>query len=107
MLVIKESVGILFAEVKVDATNRHVHRGQLPCGRIGFLTVHRDMLFLLGSIVLLLLRVLLDELAAGDKKAAAAHRWVIHAAGIGFEHFYDQRHDAFGRVVLTALLAFG
>ena len=36
-----------------------------------------------------------------------AHRRVIHAPGVGLEHFHDQGDDALGGVILAALLAFG
>src|SRR5690554_2332809 len=36
-----------------------------------------------------------------------AHGRVIHAPGVGLEHFHDQGDDTFWGVVLAALLAFG
>ena len=65
------------------------------------------MLFLFGSVVVLLTGVLFDELVAGDKETAGAHGGVVHAARIGLQHFHNQGDDAFRRVILAALFAFG
>ena len=106
MLVVQQGVGVFSAEVKVDATDRHVHGCQTPGGRVRFLAVDGDLLLLFSSVVVLLARVLFNKAIAGHKEPAGAHRRVIHAAVIGLEHFDDQGHDAFWRVVLAALFAF-
>ena len=94
-----ETVGWLFAKVKVDPADGHVHRGQSPCGGVRFLSVNGDVADLAA--------VLFDEFLAGDKEAAAAHRGVVDSPFERFEHFDDQVDDGFGRVILPALFAFG
>src|SRR5690606_20690806 len=107
VLVVEEGVGVLLAEVEVDAADGHVHGRQLPGGGVGFLAVYGDVLLLFGGVVVLLLGVLFNELVAGDKEAAGTHGRVVHAAGVGLEHFHDQGDDALGGVVLATLLALG
>src|SRR5690606_38772695 len=107
VLVVEEGVGVLLAEVEVDAADGHVHGRQPPGGGVGFLAVYGDVFLLFGGVVVLLLGVLFNELVAGNKEAARAHRRVINTPGIGLEHFHDQGDDAFGGVVLAALLALG
>ena len=80
MLVVQEGIGVLLAEVEVDAPDGHVHGGQIPGGGIGFLAVHGDVLLLLAGIVVLFAGVFFNELVAGDKEAAGAHGRVVHPA---------------------------
>src|SRR5690606_30132449 len=107
VLVVEEGVGVLLAEVEVDAADGHVHGRQLPGGGVGFLAVYGDVLLLFGGVVVLFLGVLFNELVAGDKETAGTHGRVIHAAGVGLEYFHDQGDDALGGVVLATLLALG
>ncbi len=39
MLRLGETVGVVFAEVVINATNRHIHGGKFPCGWVEFLPV--------------------------------------------------------------------
>jgi hypothetical protein len=43
VLVVGIGVGGLFAEIKINATDRHVHGGELPCGVVVFLAVDRNI----------------------------------------------------------------
>ncbi len=107
VLVIQEAVGVLLAEVKIDAPDGHVHCGQLPGGGVALLAVDGDMLFLFGCLVVFFVGMGFDELVIGDKEATGAHGRIIDTAVVGFEHFDNQGDDAFGRVILAALFAFG
>ena len=64
VLVVQEGVGVFLAKVEVDAPYGHVHGGQFPGGWVGLLTIHGDVLLLLGCVVVLFAGVLLDELIA-------------------------------------------
>ena len=39
MLRLGETVGVVFAEVVINATNRHIHGGKFPSGGVEFLPV--------------------------------------------------------------------
>ena len=106
VLVVQQRICVFAAEVEVDATDCHVHRRQFPGGRVGFLAVNGNLLLLLGGVVLLLARMLFNEAIAGHEEPAGTHRRVINAAVIRLEHFDNQGHDAFWRVVLPTLLTF-
>ena len=106
VLVIQKTVGVLFAKVKVDAANGHIHGRQLPGGGVALLTIHGDMLFLLAGVVMALFGVLLNKLLTGDKETTGAHGRVIHPPLKGLQHFHNQGDDAFRRVVLATLFAF-
>ena len=76
MLGIGKGVGIGLAKIKGQAPNRHVHRRELPCGRVELLPIDRDLL----TVALMLT----DKAFRLHKKAARAHRRVIDAPLIGF-----------------------
>ena len=94
-----EAVGVVFAEVVINAADGHVHGGKFPCGGVEFLPVD-------GNDVDV-------ALMGGDKsfglyeKAAAAHGRVIYAARVWLEHFDNQGNYGFGREILAAAFAFG
>ncbi|PRL25192.1 hypothetical protein BV089_01759 [Haemophilus influenzae] len=94
-----ETVGVVFAEVVINAANRHIHGGELPCGGVEFLPVdgHVVDVALMGG----------NKAFGLHEKAATAHSWVIHAAGVWLEHFDNQGNDGFRREILPAAFAFG
>ena len=99
MLRLRETVGVVFAEVVVNAANRHVHGGKFPSGGVEFLPVdgHVVDVALMGG----------DKAFGLHEEAAAAHGRVIHAAGVGLKHFDNQGNDGFRREILSAAFAFG
>lgn len=98
VLRLDEAVGVVSAEVVINAADGHIHGGEFPGGGVEFLPVD-------GHVVDV-------ALMSGDKafglheKAAAAHGWVIHAAGVWLEHFDNQGNNGFWREILSAALAF-
>ncbi|EDJ88580.1 hypothetical protein CGSHi22121_11140 [Haemophilus influenzae 22.1-21] len=72
MLRLGETVGVMFTEVVINATNRHIHGGKFPSGWVEFLPVDGNVVdvALMGG----------DKAFGLHEKAAAAHGWVIHAA---------------------------
>ena len=96
-----EAVGVLLAEVGVDAADGEVHLRQPPGGVVGFLAVDADVADCRPPCASHELSRDLNEHAAG---AAAG---VEDAALVRREHLDQQPDDAAGRVELAALLAFG
>ena len=94
-----EAVGVVLAEVVINAANRHIHGSELPSGRVEFLPVDGNVVdvALMGG----------DKAFGLHEKAAAAHGWVIHAAGVWLKHFDNQGNDGFWREILSAAFAFG
>ena len=99
MLRLGEAVGVVFAEVVINAADGHVHGGEFPSGWVEFLPVDGNVVdvALMGG----------DKAFGLHEKAAAAHGRVIHAAGVWLEHFDNQGNNGFGREILPAAFAFG
>lgn len=93
-----ETVGVVFAEVVINAANRHIHGGEFPGGGVEFLPVDGNVVdvALMGG----------DKAFGLHEKAATAHSRVIYAAGVWLEHFDNQGNDGFGREILAAAFAF-
>ncbi|EDK13739.1 hypothetical protein CGSHiR3021_04522 [Haemophilus influenzae 22.4-21] len=72
MLWLGETVGVVFAEVVINAANRHIHGGEFPCGGVGFLPIDGNVVdvALMGG----------DKAFGLHEKAATAHGRVIHAS---------------------------
>src|SRR5690554_4286555 len=81
MLVVGVGAGRLFAKVKINATNYHVHGGQLPSGVVGFLAINRNIAYFA--------LVLGDEFFGLHKETVTVYGRVIDAAFKRFEHLYD------------------
>ena len=98
MLRLREAVGVVFAEVVINATNRHVHGGEFPSGRVEFLPVdgHVVDVALMGG----------DKAFGLHEKATTAHGRVIHATGVWLKHFDNQGNNRFRREILSAAFAF-
>ena len=99
VLVVGEGVGRFLAEVEIEATDDHIHGGELPGGMVVLLAVNRDIAELSA--------VLLDELLALHEEAPRAHGRVVDPPGEGLQHLDDQGNDRLGGVKLAALLPFG
>ncbi len=97
--IVVEAVGLMGAEVGVDAADGQVHLGQLPGGGVGLLAVDGD--------VAQPAAVLLDELLALYKHPTGATAGVVHAALVGLDHLHQQLHHALRGVELAASLALG
>ena len=98
MLRLGEAVGVVFAEVVINAANRHVHGSEFPGGWVEFLPVdgHVVDVALMGG----------NKAFGLHEKAAAAHSGVIHATRVWLEHFDNQGNDGFRREILSAAFAF-
>lgn len=70
--VVEECVRAKFAKVSFDAANGKIHLCQLPCGRVGVLTIHRDVLDIPA--------VIFDELRGLDKHTARPAAGVVDTA---------------------------
>ena len=99
VLRLREAVGVVLAEVVINAANRHIHGGKFPSGWVEFLPVdgHVVDVALMGG----------DKAFGLHEKAAAAHGRVIHAAGVWLKHFDNQGNNGFRREILAAAFAFG
>ena len=94
-----EAVGVVFAEVVINAADGHVHGSEFPGGWVEFLPVDGNVVdvALMGG----------DKAFGLHEKAATAHSRVIHAAGVWLEHFDNQGNYGFRREILAAAFAFG
>lgn len=97
--VVEECVCVVFAEVRVDAADGHVHFCHFPGVGVGLLSVN--------AYIVAVAAMVLDKLDALHEHAAGAAAGVINAlAFAGFEDFDDGFHDACGGVEFAALDAF-
>ena len=94
-----EGVGVLLAEVALNAANGQIHLGQPPGGVVRFLAVDADVADFAA--------VGLDELFRLDEHAAGAAARVIDPALVRGQHLDQHTDHAAGRVELAALLALG
>jgi len=99
MQIAVETIGVLLAEVALNAANGEVHLRQPPGGVVRFLAVDAD--------VADFATVGLDELFRLNKHAAGTAAGVIDAAFIRRKHFDKQAHDTTRRIELAALLTLG
>ena len=99
VLVARETVGGLFAEVEVHSADGHVHRRKPPGSGIGLLTVNRNLPNAPA--------VLLNEFLRLHEETTGATAGIVNAPLEWLKHLDDYRNDGLWRVVLPALLAFG
>ena len=99
MEVAVEGVGVLFAEIGVDAADGEVHHGQAPGGGVALLAVDADVAEPAA--------VGFDELLRLHEHAARAAAGIVDAAFVGREHLDQQADDALRGVELAAFLALG
>lgn len=95
--VLEERVGVVGAEVRLDAADSEVHLRHLPGGGVGVLTVDRDVVDAPGMA--------LDELGGLHEHAAGAAAGVVDAPVVRLQDLHERFHDAGGREELAALLA--
>ena len=69
--VLEERVGIMIAQIRVDAADREVHGRHFPRGRIGLLAVHGDVV----NVALMAF----DEVRGLYEHAAAAAARIVHS----------------------------
>ena len=99
MKVICEGVGVIIAEIRVHAADRHIDLCHLPGVRVCLLPIDgkRPAPPAMG----------LKKFRALDEHAAAAAAWVINAAVLeGLQDFNQRPHDAARGIEFTAALAF-
>ncbi len=97
--VVEECVFVVFAEVRVDAADGHVHFRHFPGVGVGLLSVN--------TYVVAVAAMVLDKLDALHEHAPGAAARVINAfAFAGLEDAHDGFHDACGGVEFAALDAF-
>ena len=99
MQVAAEGVGLLGAEVGLDAAQGEVHHGQAAGGGVALLAVDADVAELAA--------VGFDEFFRLHEHAAGAAAGVVDAALVGREHGDQAAHDAGRGVELAAVLALG
>ena len=98
VLVVKECIRRILAKVGFNATDGKVHLCQLPCGRVGILTINRDIVDISAMVLYKFCRL--------NKHTAAAAARVIHSSLKRLQHFYQCPHNAGRRKELAASLAF-
>ena len=99
MQIVKERICVVFAEVRIDAADGHVHFCHFPGVRVGLLSVN--------TYVVAVAAVVLDKLDALHEHAARTAAGVIDALAFArLENFDDGFHDACGGVEFAALDAF-
>src|SRR5437588_9385255 len=99
MEIAPEGVGLLFAEIGLDAADGEVHHGEAACGGVALLTVDGDVAELAA--------VRFDEFFRLHEHAAGTAARVVNTAFVWSEHLDEEAHDALRSVELTAFLAFG
>jgi hypothetical protein len=99
MEVAAEGVGVLRAEVGLDAADGEVHHGEAAGGGVALLAVDADVAELAA--------VGFDEFFRLHEHAAGAAGGVVDAALVGGEHLDEAAHDAGRGVELAAVLALG
>ena len=97
--VLEECVFVMFAEVRIDAADGHIHLRHFPSVGVGFLSVNAD--------VVTVAAVVLDKLDALHEHAAGTTAGVVNAFAFArLEDAHDGLDDACGGVEFTALHAF-
>src|SRR5450756_3172378 len=96
--VVQETVCVLWAQVRFDATDGQVHAGEAPCRVVEFLTIDGDAP---------LVAVRFNELLALHKHATRATTRVIDAPLVRRQHLNERPDDTARRIELAALLALG
>lgn len=97
--VVVEAVGMMGAEVGVNAPDGQVHLGQFPGGGVGFLAVDGDVAQTAATGF--------HEALGLHEHAAGAAAGVEHPALVGLDHLHQQLHHALGGVELAAAFALG
>ena len=98
VLVVKESVSRILAEVRFDSTDGKVHLCQLPCGRVGILSINRDIVDISTMVLYKFCRL--------NKHTTTAAARVIHSSLKRLQHFHQCPHNTGRCKELAATLAF-
>ena len=99
MEIAPEGVGLLVAEVGLDAADGEVHHGEAAGGGVALLAVDADVAEPAA--------VGFDEFFRLHEHAAGAAAGIVDAAFVGSEHLDEEAHDALRGVELAAVLALG
>ena len=99
MEIAPEGVGLLCAEVGLDAADGEVHHGEAARGGVALLAVDGDVAEPAA--------VGFDEFFRLHEHAAGTAARIVDAALVGREHLDQEADDALRRVELAAPLAFG
>src|SRR5450830_793273 len=94
--VVEETVAVLWAQVRFDATDGQVHAGEPPCRVVELLTVDGDAP---------LLTMLFNKFLTLHEHTARATTRVIDASLVWCQHLDERPDDAAWRVELPALFA--
>ena len=97
MEVAAEGVGVLGAEVGLDAAQGEVHDGETAGGGVALLAVDADVAELAA--------VGFDEFFRLHEHAAGTAAGIVNAAFVGSEHLDEETHDTLRSVELAAFLA--
>ena len=98
MEVAPEGVGVLGAEVGLDAAQGEVHHREAAGGGVALLAVDADVAELPA--------VGLDEFRRG-RRSRPSHTRGLEAAFVGLQHLHDEGDEALRGEVLAALFALG
>ncbi len=82
MLVVGKGIGRLFAKIKVDSPDGHVHGSQPPGGGVALLPVNGDVPDLAA--------VFFNKTLALDKEAPGPHGRVINLALVRLQHLDNE-----------------
>ena len=95
--VIEERIGVLLAQVRVDAPDGEVHGRHLPRGGVALLAVDRQVI----DVAL----VALHEFGRLNEHAARAAAGIVDAPMVGLDDLDERPDNAGGRVELARVLA--
>ena len=86
VLVVKECIRRILSKVGFNATNGKVHLCQLPCGRVGILSINRDIVDISTMVLYKFCRL--------NKHTTTAAARVIHSSLKRLQHFHQRPHNA-------------
>ena len=98
MLIIEECVCCILAKVGFNATNGKVHLCQFPCGRVGILSINRDIVDISTMVLYKFCRL--------NKHTTTAAARVIHSSLKWLQHFHQCPHNAGRCKELASALSF-
>ena len=98
VLVVKECIRRILSKVGFNATNGKVHLRQFPCGRVGILSINRDIVDISTMVLYKFCRL--------NKHTTTAAARVIHSSLKRLQHFHQCPHNTGRCKELAATLAF-
>ena len=97
VLVVQKAVCILFAEIKSESADHHIHRRQTPGCRIGFLSIDGNSINSADMFT--------KESFALNKESAGTHCRVKDTPVIRFQNLHDQGNNRFRSIELSAFFS--